>query len=43
MTSDPRGRSAVVSMKMVAVDYIANPFDHDEMLQAVARILKYRQ
>ncbi|MCY1409197.1 Transcriptional regulatory protein ZraR [compost metagenome] len=30
-------------MKMGAVDYIAKPFDHDEMLQAVARILKDRQ
>jgi len=30
-------------MKMGAVDYIAKPFDHDEMLQAVARILRDRQ
>ena len=36
-------RSAVDSMKMGAVDYIAKPFDHDEMLQAVARILRDRQ
>ncbi|MCY1499825.1 Transcriptional regulatory protein ZraR [compost metagenome] len=28
---------------MGAVDYIAKPFDHDEMLQAVARILRERQ
>jgi DNA-binding NtrC family response regulator len=28
---------------MGAVDYIAKPFDHDEMLQAVARILRDRQ
>ena len=30
-------------MKLGAVDYIAKPFDHDEMLQAVARILKDRE
>ncbi len=36
-------RSAVDSMKMGAVDYIAKPFDHDEMLQAVSRILRDRQ
>jgi DNA-binding NtrC family response regulator len=30
-------------MKMGAVDYIAKPFDHDEMLQAVSRILRDRQ
>src|SRR5690606_15279249 len=36
-------RSAVDSMKRGAVDYIAKPFDHDEMLQAVARILRERQ
>lgn len=39
MTSYASLRSAVDSMKMGAVDYIAKPFDHDEMLQAVARIL----
>ncbi|MHC5352203.1 sigma-54-dependent transcriptional regulator [Metapseudomonas furukawaii] len=43
MTSYASLRSAVDSMKMGAVDYIAKPFDHDEMLQAVARILKERQ
>ncbi|OWR11199.1 response regulator, partial [Pseudomonas aeruginosa] len=43
MTSYASLRSAVDSMKMGAVDYIAKPFDHDEMLQAVARILKDRQ
>lgn len=37
MTSYASLRSAVDSMKMGAVDYIAKPFDHDEMLQAVAR------
>lgn len=43
MTSYASLRSAVDSMKMGAVDYIAKPFDHDEMLQAVARILSERQ
>ena len=40
MTSYASLRSAVDAMKMGAVDYIAKPFDHDEMVQAVARILK---
>ncbi|ASL25560.1 sigma-54-dependent Fis family transcriptional regulator [Azotobacter chroococcum] len=39
MTSYASLRSAVDSMKMGAMDYIAKPFDHDEMLQTVARIL----
>jgi DNA-binding NtrC family response regulator len=43
MTSYASLRSAVDSMKMGAVDYIAKPFDHDEMLQAVARILRDHQ
>lgn len=43
MTSYASLRSAVDSMKMGAVDYIAKPFDHDEMLQTVARILNDRQ
>ncbi|HLD68690.1 MAG TPA: response regulator, partial [Pseudomonas sp.] len=43
MTSYASLRSAVDSMKMGAVDYIAKPFDHDEMLQAVSRILRERQ
>jgi len=30
---------AVDSMRMGAVDYIAKPFDHDEMLTAVKRVL----
>ncbi|HEY9034406.1 MAG TPA: sigma-54 dependent transcriptional regulator [Pseudomonadales bacterium] len=38
MTSYASLRSAVDSMKMGAVDYIAKPFDHDEMLQSVQRI-----
>ncbi len=40
MTSYASLRSAVDSMKLGAVDYIAKPFDHDEMLQAVARIIE---
>ncbi|TNF36782.1 MAG: sigma-54-dependent Fis family transcriptional regulator, partial [Gammaproteobacteria bacterium] len=43
MTSYASLRSAVDSMKMGAVDYIAKPFDHDEMVQTVARILENRQ
>ncbi len=39
MTSYASLRSAVDSMKMGAVDYIAKPFDHDEMLQSVRRII----
>lgn len=39
MTSYASLRSAVDAMKMGAVDYIAKPFDHDEMVQAVKRIL----
>ena len=42
MTSYASLRSAVDSMKQGAVDYIAKPFDHDEMLQAVAKILRDR-
>ncbi|MFC0711277.1 sigma-54-dependent transcriptional regulator [Azorhizophilus paspali] len=43
MTSYASLRSAVDSMKMGAMDYIAKPFDHDEMLQTVARILNERR
>jgi DNA-binding NtrC family response regulator len=39
MTSYASLRSAVDSMKMGAVEYIAKPFDHDEMLAAVSSIL----
>ncbi|KEF30319.1 MAG: sigma-54-dependent Fis family transcriptional regulator [Gammaproteobacteria bacterium] len=39
MTSYASLRSAVDSMKMGAVEYIAKPFDHDEMLAAVENIL----
>ena len=40
MTSYASLKSAVESMKMGAVDYIAKPFDHEEMLMSVERILK---
>lgn len=39
MTSYASLRSAVDSMRMGAVDYIAKPFDHDDMLLAVKRVL----
>ena len=39
MTSYASLRSAVDSMQKGAVDYIAKPFDHDEMLRAVKRII----
>jgi len=39
MTSYASLRSAVDAMRMGAVDYIAKPFDHDEMVETVARIL----
>lgn len=39
MTSYASLRSAVDSMRMGAVDYIAKPFDHGDMLAAVERII----
>jgi DNA-binding NtrC family response regulator len=39
MTSYASIRSAVESMKLGAADYIAKPFDHDEMLLLVERAL----
>ncbi len=42
MTSYASLRSAVDAMKLGAVDYIAKPFDHDEMLRTVAAILEKR-
>jgi len=39
MTSYASLRSAVDSMRMGAVDYIAKPFDHDEMVTAVKRVI----
>lgn len=40
MTSYASLRSAIDSMKMGAVDYIAKPFDHDELLANIRRILE---
>ena len=40
MTSYASVRSAVQSMKMGAVDYISKPFDHEEMVLLVERILR---
>ncbi len=40
MTSYASIRSAVDAMKQGAVDYIAKPFDHDELLMVVERIIK---
>jgi len=39
MTSYASLRSAVDSMRMGAVDYIAKPFDHTDMVSAVQRII----
>jgi DNA-binding NtrC family response regulator len=39
MTSYASLRSAVDSMRMGAVDYIAKPFDHTDMINAVERII----
>ncbi|UYZ85101.1 sigma-54 dependent transcriptional regulator [Entomomonas sp. E2T0] len=43
MTSYASLRSAIDSMKMGAVEYIAKPFDHDDMLRAVAESLAKKQ
>ncbi len=43
MTSFGTLKSAVDAMKQGAVDYISKPFDHDEMLMSVARILREQQ
>lgn len=40
MTSYASLRSAVDAMRQGAVDYIPKPFDHDEMLLSVDRVLK---
>ena len=39
MTSYASLRSAVDSMRLGAVDYIAKPFNHDEMVSAVKRVI----
>src|SRR5690554_449926 len=43
MTSYASLRSAVDTMRLGAIDYIAKPFDHAEMLQTVARIIQDHQ
>jgi len=40
MTSFASVPSAVEAMKLGAVDYIAKPFDHDELLMQVERVLR---
>jgi len=40
MTSYASVRSAVEAIKLGAVDYIAKPFDHDELLLTLERVLK---
>ncbi len=42
MTSYASVRSAVDAMKLGAVDYIAKPFDHDELVLQIQRIFKQR-
>ena len=42
MTSYASLRSAVDAMRLGAVDYIAKPFDHDDLLAAIKRILRER-
>jgi DNA-binding NtrC family response regulator len=42
MTSFASIKSAVEAMKQGAVDYVSKPFDHDEMLLAVERVLRER-
>ncbi|QJQ96502.1 MULTISPECIES: sigma-54 dependent transcriptional regulator [Halomonadaceae] len=41
MTSYASMRSAVDALKQGAVDYIAKPFDHDELIATVTRTLRY--
>ncbi|MFG6138791.1 sigma-54-dependent transcriptional regulator [Halomonas sp. B23F22_10] len=42
MTSYASMRSAVEALKLGAVDYVAKPFDHDELLETVSRVLHQR-
>ncbi|EWG99368.1 sigma-54-dependent transcriptional regulator [Halomonas sp. BC04] len=39
MTSYASMRSAVEALKEGAIDYVAKPFDHDELLETVSRVL----
>jgi DNA-binding NtrC family response regulator len=43
MTSYASVRSAVEAMKLGAVDYIAKPFDHDELLMLIERTISRRR
>ena len=43
MTSYSSVRSAVDAMKLGAADYIAKPFDHDELLMVIKRLLRQHQ
>ena len=43
MTSYATVRSAVEAMKQGAADYISKPFDHDELLMVIDRLLKQVQ
>ena len=40
MTSYSSIRSAIDSMKMGAVDYIAKPFEHNEIIESVAKVIR---
>jgi DNA-binding NtrC family response regulator len=40
MTSYSSIRSAIDSMKLGAVDYIAKPFEHNELIESVAKIIR---
>ncbi len=40
MTSYSSIRSAIDSMKMGAVDYIAKPFEHSELIESVAKVIR---
>ncbi len=40
MTSYSSIRSAIDSMKLGAVDYIAKPFEHSELIESVAKVLR---
>ena len=43
MTSYASVRSAVDAMKLGAADYISKPFDHDELLLVIKRLLRQHQ
>lgn len=43
MTSYSSIRSAIDSMKIGAVDYIAKPFEHNELIESVAKIISAKE